>query len=109
MADSLCYTTSQVSSYLVKAVERISDMETLQSDSDRKSIECEEMKAKVVKIEVDKRNWKAKQEGVLIEKASFADQVAKLEEEVRRLNEHMRSLSLENAGLSERMEELDGD
>ena len=60
MADGLCYTTAQVSSYLVASAEHISNMETLQSDSDRKSIECEELKAQVAKIEADKHKWEAK-------------------------------------------------
>ena len=37
----------------------------------------------------------------------MADQVAKLEEEVRRLNDRMGALSLDNAGLSERTTEME--
>ena len=44
----------------------------------------------------------------LLEKASLADQVEKMEEEVRH-NDHMRALSLENAILSERTAELEVD
>lgn len=45
----------------------------------------------------------------LLEKASLADQVAKLEEEVRRLNSCVGALSLENASVSKRMAELEVD
>ena len=69
-------------------------METLQSVSKWKSIECEELKAQVAKIEADRHNWEAKQEEVLFEKESLEDQVAKLEEEVNRLNGHVGSMSL---------------
>lgn len=71
------------------AVERISEMETLQSDSDRRCIECEELKAQVAKLEDEKISWEAKQEATLLERASLVDQVAKLEEEVGHLNDRM--------------------
>lgn len=63
----------------------------------------------MAKIEADRRTWEAKQEEVLIEKASLADQVAKLEEEMRHLNDRVGALSLENAGLSGRTTKLEVD
>lgn len=45
LANGLRYTVAQVSSYLVAVVERISEMDTIKSDSGRKRIECEELKA----------------------------------------------------------------
>lgn len=45
MADDLHYAAAQVSSYLVTTVERISEMETFQFDSDRRGIACKELKA----------------------------------------------------------------
>lgn len=46
----------KVSSYLVSATERISYIDTIQSLAEKVSIECEEQKAQVVKMEVDKHN-----------------------------------------------------
>lgn len=43
-----------MSSYLVVVAERISEMDTLQFDSDRWVIECEELKAQVEKLEAAK-------------------------------------------------------
>lgn len=46
---------------------------------------------------------------VLREKASLADQVVKMEEEVRCLDDHAGVLSLENTRMSERTTELEVD
>lgn len=43
----------------------------------------------MAKIETDKSRWKAEWEVVLLEKANLADQVAKLEEEPRSLDDHV--------------------
>lgn len=59
MANGLRYAAAQVSSYLVSAAERISDIETIQSQADKVSIECAELKAQVAKMEADNRNWEA--------------------------------------------------
>lgn len=109
MADGLRYAAAHVSSYFIAAVERISDMENLQSDYDQKSIECEELRAHLAKIEVGKCSWEADREVVLHEKSSLADQVAKLKEEARLLDDREGVLSLENVGLSERTTKLEVD
>lgn len=54
--------------YLVAAAERISNMETLKSDFDRRSVECKELKAQVAMLEAEKCSWEAKQEMVFLEK-----------------------------------------
>ena len=64
MADGLCYAAAQVSSYLVSATKHISDIETIQSQADKMSIECVELKDQVEKMEADKHNWEAQQEVV---------------------------------------------
>lgn len=40
MADGLRYAAAQVSSYLVAAAERISDIEIIQSQADKVSVKC---------------------------------------------------------------------
>lgn len=63
----------------------------------------------MAKIEDDKRSWEAKQDAGLLEKENLKEQVAKLEEEVRHLNDCVVSLSLENPGLSEQTAKLEVD
>lgn len=84
-------------------------METLQSDSDRKGIECEELKDQVAKLEANKNKLEVRHEAVHLKRASLADQVAKLKEEVERLKDRVRVLTLENAGLSEWTTKLEVD
>ena len=69
-------------------------------------IECAELKAQTGKMETDKRIWEAQQEVSLYEMASLKEQVVKLDEEVRCLNDRVGALSLENSGLIKQMVEL---
>lgn len=54
---------------------------------DRRGIECEELKTQVAKLEADKSDLGARQEAVLLERASLADQASKSGKEVEGLND----------------------
>lgn len=60
-------------------------------------------------MEADTLNWEAQQEAVLCDKASLKELVVMLDEEVRRLNDRIGTLILDNASLSERTVELEAD
>lgn len=64
------------------------------------SIECEELKAQVAQLD-------AQQELVLCEKARLKEHVARMDGEVKRLNDHVGALTLEDTGLSERKTEVE--
>lgn len=56
MANDPRYAVVKVSSYLVGAAERISDIQTIGSQADKASIECAKLKAQLEKMETNKRN-----------------------------------------------------
>lgn len=56
MANGLHYVVTQVSSYLVLAAQGNSDIEAIQSHLDKMIVECAEIKARVAKMEADKRS-----------------------------------------------------
>lgn len=55
------------------------------------------------------RNWQAQQDLALCEKASPKEHVARLDEEVKHLNDLVGELTLENTGLSKRTAEPEAD
>lgn len=59
--------------------------------------------------EANNRNWQAQQDLALCEKASLKEHVARLDEEVKHLNDLVGELTLENTGLSKRTEEPEAD